>query len=314
MTAGLRTADVRRQRHEDRRPRRRRSGRPAARVPPRRGHVPRLGVRRAWTAQFRVLLPHHPGYGESGDIDDLRDVHDLVLHDTELFDQLGLTATSTSSGSRSAASSPPASRSSRSTGCGGSCSWPRRACACPASRSTTCSASHRGADGSAGPPARDAQPHLPADPHDVDFIVDRYRETRTTAIMLWEHPYDRVLPAGSAGSTSRRSSCGATRTACCPPALAAAWAGLLPQATVATFPDAGHLVLDESPAARDAVAAVLRLSRCAKPCCSTSGSSSSTSPGRRSRPTSGRPPRRCPIVSRSVPPRRRATTGTASPG
>ena len=38
------------------------------------------------------------------------------------------------------------------------------------------------------------QPHLPADPHDVDFIVDRYRELRTTALMLWEHPFDRVVP------------------------------------------------------------------------------------------------------------------------
>ena len=32
-----------------------------------------------------------PGFGDSGDLDDLREVHDLVLHYTELFDQLGLT-------------------------------------------------------------------------------------------------------------------------------------------------------------------------------------------------------------------------------
>ncbi len=36
-------------------------------------------------------MPFHPGFGESGDLDDLREVHDLVLHYTELFDQLGLT-------------------------------------------------------------------------------------------------------------------------------------------------------------------------------------------------------------------------------
>jgi pimeloyl-ACP methyl ester carboxylesterase len=39
-----------------------------------------------------------------------------------------------------------------------------------------------------------------------------------------------------------------------PPTLAPAWAALLPNATVATFADAGHLVLDESLAATEAVA------------------------------------------------------------
>ena len=48
------------------------------------------GFAEAWSDRYRVLLPHHPGYGESGDIEGLADVHDLVLHDTELFDQLGL--------------------------------------------------------------------------------------------------------------------------------------------------------------------------------------------------------------------------------
>ncbi len=45
-----------------------------------------------WTRAFRVLIPFHPGYGESGDLEGLREVHDLVLHYIELFDQLELTA------------------------------------------------------------------------------------------------------------------------------------------------------------------------------------------------------------------------------
>ena len=44
-----------------------------------------------WTDDHRVLVPFHPGYGESGDLEGLREVHDLVLHYTDLFDQLGLT-------------------------------------------------------------------------------------------------------------------------------------------------------------------------------------------------------------------------------
>ena len=40
--------------------------------------------------------------------------------------------------------------------------------------------------------------------------------------------------------------------------MAPAWAALLPQATVATFPEAGHLVLDESADASALVATLLR--------------------------------------------------------
>ena len=37
-------------------------------------------------------------------------------------------------------------------------------------------------------------PWLPADPHDLDFAVDRYRETRTVATVAWDEPFDRVIP------------------------------------------------------------------------------------------------------------------------
>ena len=39
----------------------------------------------------RVLIPYHPGYGVSDDLEGLSEVHDLVIHYVELFDQLGLT-------------------------------------------------------------------------------------------------------------------------------------------------------------------------------------------------------------------------------
>ncbi|HTN80275.1 MAG TPA: hypothetical protein VMK16_11415, partial [Acidimicrobiales bacterium] len=42
-----------------------------------------------WTSSFRVLIPFHPGFGESGDMEGLRDVGDVVLHYVDLFDQLG---------------------------------------------------------------------------------------------------------------------------------------------------------------------------------------------------------------------------------
>ena len=209
----------------------------------------------AWADRYRVLLPHHPGYGESGDIEDLHDVHDLVLHDTELFDQLGLVSDVNLVGfslgglvaARFAIEQKHRLR--------------RLVLVAPAGLRVPGVAvddlfrippdelverlAHR---------SDTLRPHLPADPHDVDFIVDRYRETRTTAIMLWEHPYDRVLPRWLGRVDVPTLIVWGDEDRLLPVELAPAWAALLPHATVATFADAGHLVLDESPAARDAVA------------------------------------------------------------
>lgn len=43
-----------------------------------------------WTAHRRVLIPFHPGWGESGDSEAMTSVHDYVMHYLELIDQLGL--------------------------------------------------------------------------------------------------------------------------------------------------------------------------------------------------------------------------------
>ena len=96
--------------------------------------------------------------------------------------------------------------------------------------------------------------HLPADPHDVDFTVDRYRETRTTALLFWEHPFDRVIPRWLGRVSIPTMVIWGDEDRLVPPALAAHWGALLPDATVKTFPDAGHLVLDESPNAVTTIA------------------------------------------------------------
>ena len=148
-----------------------------------------------WTAHHRVLVPHHPGYGESGDLAELREVHDLVLHYTDLFDQLGLTAgvdlVGFSLGGLLAARLAIEQKHR----------LRRLVLVAPAGlrvpgvevddlfrippEELMGRLAHR---------AETLLPHLPDDPHDVDFTVDRYREMRTTAIMLWEHPFDRVVP------------------------------------------------------------------------------------------------------------------------
>ena len=43
-----------------------------------------------WTEKFRVIIPFHPGFGESGDDPGLSDMHDYVMHYLDLFDALGV--------------------------------------------------------------------------------------------------------------------------------------------------------------------------------------------------------------------------------
>lgn len=43
-----------------------------------------------WAERFRVLIPYHPGFGESGDAPWMRSIEDYRMHTLELIDQLGL--------------------------------------------------------------------------------------------------------------------------------------------------------------------------------------------------------------------------------
>ena len=170
-----------------------------------------------WTERFRVLIPHHPGYGESGrprraprHPRPRAPLHRAVRParaDRGRQPRRLLARRPDRRPVRDRAEAPAAAPGARRAGrAAGARRRGRRLVPHPA----------RGAAGPAGAPDGHA-PAAPARPipHDVDFTVDRYREIRTTAIMLWEHPFDRVLPRWLGGSTSRRSWCGARRTACC---------------------------------------------------------------------------------------------------
>jgi pimeloyl-ACP methyl ester carboxylesterase len=45
---------------------------------------------KAWAKQFRVLVPTHPGFGQSGGFEQLDTIEDMAFHYVELFDALGL--------------------------------------------------------------------------------------------------------------------------------------------------------------------------------------------------------------------------------
>jgi pimeloyl-ACP methyl ester carboxylesterase len=43
-----------------------------------------------WAKKFRVLVPTHPGFGESGGFDEIDTIEDMAFHYIEMFDALGL--------------------------------------------------------------------------------------------------------------------------------------------------------------------------------------------------------------------------------
>jgi pimeloyl-ACP methyl ester carboxylesterase len=201
----------------------------------------------SWAEDFRVLMPFHPGYGESGDYDDLQSVHDLVLHYTELFDQMRLVSDvnliGLSLGGLLAArfAIEQQHRLRRLVLC---CPAGLKVPAVPVDDLFTLKPEEI-----VGRLVHDfgtIARHLPADPADVDFTVDRYREARTTALLFWEHPFDRVIPRWLGRVTTPSMVIWGADDRLVPAALAPHWGALLPDATVKTFPGAGHLVLDES--------------------------------------------------------------------
>jgi pimeloyl-ACP methyl ester carboxylesterase len=54
------------------------------------GTVDGFDFAEAWADRFRVIVPYHPGFGESGDDPTFTELHDYVMHYLELFDALKL--------------------------------------------------------------------------------------------------------------------------------------------------------------------------------------------------------------------------------
>jgi pimeloyl-ACP methyl ester carboxylesterase len=206
-----------------------------------------------WASRFRVIIPFHPGFGDSGDAPELASAADYVLHYLEMFDQLGLEHVNLvgfSMGGRLAATFAIEHRERvRKLGL-----------IAPAGLDVP---EHPMANLSQVPPEEIpgylvhdfsvVAPHLPKGP-DPQFAAARAREGGNFGKLMqnglvgpwlprWLHrvdmptlivwgDQDRILPAGQA----------------------AAWNKLIPHSVVRIFPDAGHLVADEKPECVEAIA------------------------------------------------------------
>lgn len=211
---------------------------------------------RQWTDQYRVIVPYHPGWGESDDGAQLTDMHDYVMHYVELLDQLGIERVNLvgfSLGGYMAAKIASL--------------YPERVrklvLVAPAGLRDP---EHPTADVLALPPekllpmlASDfsvVARHLPAGP-DLDFMGDRYREATATAKLMWERPFDPKMGRYAHRMRMPVLFVWGDEDALIPVQQLETWRSLVPRSEAAVFKGAGHLVLDEKPEAARAVAQFL---------------------------------------------------------
>lgn len=209
-----------------------------------------------WAEKFRVIIPFHPGFGESGDDPAMTDLHDYVMHYLDLFDALGLAKlrlVGFSLGGYLAAkfAMEHGHRVSKLALVG------------PAGLRDQ---DYPTADVLALPPEQlpillasnfeVIRPHLPATP-DLDFIGDRYREMTTVARLLWERPWDAKLPRYLHRIKMPTLLVWGEDDQLTPAGQSKLWRRLIHQAEISIFKGAGHLVLDERPEAVRTIAEFL---------------------------------------------------------
>jgi pimeloyl-ACP methyl ester carboxylesterase len=209
-----------------------------------------------WTERFRVIVPYHPGFGESGDDPTFTDLHDYVMHYLELFDLLNLerfNLVGLSLGGYLAAkfASEHGHRVKK------------LGLIAPAG---LIDPQHPMLDIMMVPGEQVPgllvsnfdvlKKRLPEKP-DLDFMADRYREATTVTRLLWEHPGDPKFMRHLHRVTMPTLIVWGDEDKIIPVQQAQGWRKLIPSAEVKVFKGAGHLVHLEKPEAVEALAKFL---------------------------------------------------------
>ncbi len=211
----------------------------------------------AWTRKFRVLLPYHPGFGPSADDPTIDEIHDYVLHYAELFDQLGLEQARLVGQSMGGFIATKFAVEHRHR-------VEKLALVCPIGLPVP--AEHATVNFLAVPPqdlpallAHDVHSvlkHLPVGEPPPEFIAERMKEAVTAGRVLGDgqRTFDAKLPRYLHRLTMPTLLIWGKSDRLTPTAQHTTWAKALPKATVRLFDNAGHVVLDEAPAAAEAIA------------------------------------------------------------
>ena len=217
-----------------------------------------LDFARPWAERFKVIAPIHPGWGESGDDPQLNSVYEYVLHYLDLFDQLKVypfDLVGFSLGGWLAAEF--------------AILHPRRVrklvLVAPAGMPDL---EHR------GPPLgswsleemysylvsdmETLRPYLPRNPQEqAAHAAQIERSIQSARRIAPNGPYDPNLPRWLHRLTMPTLLVWSKADRIAPVERAQKWMSLLPNAQLALFEKAGHLVLDELEEARESVARFL---------------------------------------------------------
>ena len=211
-----------------------------------------------WAATHRVLIPFHPGWGESDDSEDMTSLHDYKMHYMDLIDHLGLTQVSLvgfSMGGRLAASF--ASEHRRRV--------KKLVLIAPAGLDAP---DYPLADFSKIPfeeipgylteKIEVLAPYLPAGPPSQEWQAARAREGGNFFKLIGTGMMDPKFSRWLHRLTMPTMLVWGEKDRITPIQQAANWIKFIPSAKFLKVPGAGHLVLDEKPEAVQAVADFLR--------------------------------------------------------
>jgi pimeloyl-ACP methyl ester carboxylesterase len=212
----------------------------------------------AWSRKFHVVIPYHPGFGMSADDPAIDTIHDYALHYLELFDALELRQVRLVGQSMGGfiAATFAVEHGAR---------IDKLALVCPIGLPVP--PGQPTVNFLAVPPeelpallAHDPNTvikHLPAGAPSADFIAERVKEASTAGRVLdgGKRTFDDKLRRYMHRLTMPTLLVWGREDKLTPAAQHTTWAKALPNAQVRLFDNAGHLVLDEAPAAVEAIAA-----------------------------------------------------------
>jgi len=220
------------------------------------GTLTRFDFAAPWTRDFQVIVPFHPGFGESADDPQVTEIHDFVLHYLELFEALKLPRVRVVGQSMGGFIATKLAVEHGAL-------IEKLALVCPIGIPT------------GGVPTTDflkvppeelpallvANPqtvikHLPAKPSDA-FIAERVKETGSATRLLGKSSFDEKLPRYLHRVSMPTLLVWGKQDRLTPVAQHKSWTRLLPKADVKLF-DGGHLVLDEAPTSATAIQEFMR--------------------------------------------------------
>lgn len=213
-----------------------------------------------WASRHRVIIPYHPGWGESGDALNFTSLHDYVLHYLDVFDQLELDRfhlVGLSLGGLLAATFAIEHA-------------PRLGKLVLVAPPGMHVPDHPAPDISRIPPEQIPSylvedinviaPYLPQRPS-PEFLAERQREMQSLLRVMRREPDDSKLRLWLHRVTVPTLILWGERDRIVPVEHAEAWAKFIPGARVRRIPQAGHLVLDEKSEAVESVAQFLSSSQ-----------------------------------------------------